>query len=224
MKNRSKNIKLIACIVSVISILSVTGIFAYFTDIETSYNQFTVGAVRIEIEEPHWTNAKDENGNSIPDTMLNLAPNTVIQKDPQIKNTGENDAYVYFKVIIPVRNIATAQEDGTPINNGNPQDTQLFTYTINDKWIQIGEKNIVTNISSGEAEYYEYVYYFNEKLTSGSKTQSLFGSIKFANIIDDSLELDTYQIDLEAYAIQANNLPENTTIEGAYDMYLGDTN
>ena len=109
--NKVKNVKIVACIISLVSILSVTGIFAYLTDGDISYNKFTVGQVRIEIEEPEWEKAQDLDNNGIPDYAEKLIPNSIVKKDPQIINKGENSAIEYFNVKVPVRNVITANED-----------------------------------------------------------------------------------------------------------------
>lgn len=223
MKNKVKNIKLISCLISIIAILSMTGIFAYLTDVDPAYNKFTVGAVRIEVLEPHWSNSIGENGQTMNDTVAYIAPNAIIEKDPQIKNVGSNNAYVYFKVSIPVKNIVSANNNGELLNNGQPQYTPLFSYEINNKWTQIGERNVISDSISEIPQYYEYVYYYNEILEPQETTQSLFDNIKFVNAVDDQPDSSTYQIGLEAFAIQTDNLPEDITIEGAYNLYLNQT-
>lgn len=219
--NKGKNIKIIACIISLISILSVTGIFTYLTDADSTYNKFTVGQVRIEIEEPTWESATDSNNNEIPDYAENLVPNKVIKKDPQIVNKGENSAYVYFKVKVPVQNVITVNDDGTLKNSGIATNTGLFTYSTNSKWKEIVSARDTTYNSFGKIEYYTYVYYYDSPLNNKEeRTQTLFDEIKFVNLIENQLDSTPYQIGLEAYAIQAENLPQDTTIEGAYSIYL----
>lgn len=224
MKNKGKNIKVIACIISLISILSVTGIFTYLTDADATYNKFTVGQVRIEIEEPMWESAIDSNNNAIPDYAEKLVPNGIIKKDPQIVNVGENSAYVYFKVKVPVENVITANDNGTLKNSGLATDTGLFTYSINDKWKEIVSARDTVYNSSGKIEYFVYVYYYDSPLENkGDRTQSLFDEVKFENLIEGQLSSDFYQIGIEAYAIQAENLPQNTTIDSAYSIYVNQT-
>lgn len=223
-KNKGKNIKIIACIISLISILSVTGIFTYLTDADVTYNKFTVGQVRIEIEEPAWENATDSNDNGVPDYAENLIPNKVIKKDPQVVNKCENSAYIYLKVKVPVQTAISANDDGTLKNSGIATDTELFTYSINDNWKEIVSARDIIYNNFGKAEYNTYVYYYNSPLENkDDRTQSLFDEVKFANLIENQLDSNMYQIGIEAYAIQAENLPQNITIEGAYGIYLNQT-
>ena len=218
---KSKTIRTIACIISLVAILSVTGIFTYLTDAKATYDKFTIGQVRIEIEEPSWQEAEDLNDNGIPDYAEKLVPNTTIKKDPQIINVGENSALVYFKVKVPVQNIITAKENGILENSGKAKDTELFSYSVNNNWEEIISARDSIKSTSGKIEYNTYVYYYKLPLEhKNDRTQSLFDKVKFANLISNELDENIYQIGLEAYAIQAENLPESISIEEAYQIYI----
>ena len=64
---------------------------AYFTDMGSVTNSFTVGNIDIELEEPNWD----------PDAAKDITPMMEIAKDPQIENIGANPAYVFAVVTIP---------------------------------------------------------------------------------------------------------------------------
>ena len=72
---------------------------AYLTDKEDLTNQFTVGKVDIEGEEPNYTPDPDGKTNDI-------VPTEEIAKDPQIENVGKNDAYVYMDVRFQSRRLS----------------------------------------------------------------------------------------------------------------------
>ena len=217
-----KKTKIILCTASIIGVIGVSGILAYLTDTDTASNKFTVGQVKIQLKEPIWEAGTDSDNNGIPDYAENLVPNETIEKDPQVKNVGKNDAYVYLKVTVPAKKIITAQSDGTLANGGQATDTQLFTYTPNEKWTEITtERKSNVNSETSEIESYTYVYYYNEKLTPKSTTDTLFDTVKFANIIDGQVDSTTeQQLNIDAYAIQSDNLPDGTTIEKAYTIYV----
>lgn len=222
MKNKTKAILGTAAAVGVIG---VSGVIAYLTDTDTASNKFVVGQVKIELQEPNWENADDENGNDIPDYAENIVPNATIQKDPQVKNVGKNDAYIYLKVTVPAKSVITAQADGTLVNEGKPQTTKLFTYTPNANWTEItSQEKTNTNETTGEVESYTYVYYYNEKVAPNDTTSTLFDTVTFANVIEGQIDLTNHQIDIDAYAIQSDNLPEGTSIEDAYNIYVNQNN
>ena len=76
---------LIAC--GLVVSVAAGGTVAYLTDAETATNTFTIGRVQIDLEEPGYP------GNDS-DEVKNIVPNQEIMKDPQIENTGNNDALI----------------------------------------------------------------------------------------------------------------------------------
>ena len=68
--------------------LTIGGTLAYLTDRDSKTNVFTVGDVRIELNEDF------EQGST-------LLPGKEVEKDVSITNTGKNDAYVWVKIAVP---------------------------------------------------------------------------------------------------------------------------
>ena len=217
MKNKTKTI---LCTAAIVGVVGVSGIFAYLTDTDTASNKFTVGQVKIDLQEPTWDEADDTDNDGIPDYAEDIVPNATIAKDPQVKNVGKNDAYIYLKVTVPAKSVITAEEDGTRANGGVAQATQLFSYTPNANWTEITSKKATNTNDAGEVESYTYVYYYNTKVAPEATTTTLFDEVKFANVIEEQIDLSEQQIDIEAYAIQADNLPADTSIEDAYTIYV----
>ena len=100
MQNK-KRMKTMIAATAMIGVLAIGGISAYFTDGDTATNTFTVGKVSIDLQEPNWNPPKD------------ITPNQEIKKDPQIKNDGINDAYMFMKVTVPYDNITVVAGNGT---------------------------------------------------------------------------------------------------------------
>ncbi len=225
MKKMNKKVKAVLCTASIIGVVGVAGVMAYFTDTDNATNTITIGKITIDLTEPLWdatvadkTNG-DKNNNNIPDYAENVAPNTTVTKDPQVQNTGINPAYVYLKVTIPAKEVITANENGTLKNNGNAVATQLFTYNLeeNSKWVEIeGERKTNINTETNKIESYTYVYYYNQALAPNATTDKLFTQVKYENVIEGQNDEATVNIDIVAYAIQSDNLPEGTTIPQAY--------
>lgn len=116
MQNK-KRMKTMIAATAMIGVLAIGGISAYFTDGDTATNTFTVGKVSIDLQEPNWNPPKD------------ITPNQEIKKDPQIKNDGINDAYMFMKVTVPYDNITVVAGDGTKA--AAKADTELFSYDVN---------------------------------------------------------------------------------------------
>lgn len=150
---------------------------AYLTDKEDLTNQFTVGKVDIEGEEPNYTPDPDGKTNDI-------VPTEEIAKDPQIENVGKNDAYVYMDVSIPIAKVITTDADGNRQNGGVAKDTELFTMNnVSQKWTLMYSRRVDNNMV--------YVYSYNEILAPGKTTDPLFTSVTFANVVSKGTTFHT---------------------------------
>lgn len=78
-----------ALALTMVAAISVGATFAYLTDKKAVTNTFTVGDVKIAVEEPAWGE---------PGTSHEIAPNVEVAKDPSVKNTGKNECYIRVKV------------------------------------------------------------------------------------------------------------------------------
>lgn len=186
--------------------LTIGSTFAYLTDKDQVTNQFTVGRVEIEGREPEYT--PDPGGKT-----ENIVPSQEIPKDPQIINTGKNDAYVYIDVSIPIARVVTVDEQGKRLNGGSPKETELFSMNdISDRWTLMYQKRVKDNMV--------YTYSYNEILTPGKTTQPLFESITFANVTEGQLEEKQLDVPVNFYAIQSLNTGEGNDIaEQARDAW-----
>ena len=106
------------------------GAFAYFTDADSAVNTFTVGSVKIDLQEPGFNE----------DEGINITPGKTVEKDPQILNTGNNDAFVYMQIGIPTANVVTADESGAKKAAAS---AELFSFTLNNGWTQVDRKSVV---------------------------------------------------------------------------------
>ena len=214
----------IIAIIALLLILAVAGIFAYLTSTDTASNKFTVGKVTIDLKEDSWDDAPDTDNDGVPDFAENIVPNQTIAKDPKIKNTGENPAYVYLKVTVPVKKVVVANSDGT-VSSRTPVDTELFTYTKKTGWTEIESERGEVKDSSNNVTAHTYVYYYNTALEKNAETTTLFDTVTFVNVIDNQVDAPgNYHVDVDAYAIQSNNLSGNPTIPAAYSIYVNQNN
>jgi hypothetical protein len=167
----SKKIKKVVLPVGALTLVGAIGALtasqlAYLTDEETALNTFTIGDVKVDVKEPNYP------GNNS-DEVSHVIPNQEIAKDPQMENTGTDDAVVFAQFSIPVANITLVDAEG---NKGTKGLTELFQTIsdadsttaltgstiaeskINEKWIQIGsvkyvdkEGNVLLKDGSDEA-------------------------------------------------------------------------
>lgn len=174
------------------------GAFAYFTDADQAVNTFTVGSVKIDLQEPGFNE----------DEGTGITPGKTVEKDPQVLNTGNNDAYVYMQIGIPTANVVTVNAGGTKKAAAL---TELFSYTVNNGWTQVGNMEAKDSLN-----VYTYAYTGDsagtlERLPAGNLSESLFDSVTFANIVEDQgLENAKKEITVTAFAIQADDLSTDT--------------
>lgn len=199
-----KNTVKILTIAGILCLASVGGVSAYLTDYEKVSNEFTVGKVDIELKEPEWK----------PEENKKIEPSKVIHKDPQITNTGTNDAFVYMEVSIPMANVEAAAENGERLGK---KMQELFSFESKESWMQLNAQNTENRRV--------YTYAYKKILKPQETSEALFDTVKFLNLIEGQLDGQTLEIPVRAYAIQtsytggsSDNLSEQ--IKVAYEKYV----
>lgn len=199
-----KNTVKIMTLAGILCLASVGGVSAYLTDYEKVSNEFTVGNVDIELKEPEWK----------PEENKKIEPSKVIHKDPQITNTGTNDAFVYMEVSIPMANVEAATENGERLGK---KVQELFYFEAKDSWMQLSVQNAESRRT--------YTYAYTKILKPQETSEALFDTVKFLNLIEGQLDGQTFEIPVRAYAIQtsytggsSDNLSEQ--IKAAYEKYV----
>ena len=225
MKKNKKKLSVLA--LALVLCLAIAGISAYFTDGDTVTNEFTVGKVEIDLQEEEFVETDYD--------VNNLTPKMEIAKDPDITNTGINDAYVFLEVVVPCANVQTAEDDGEYIDAAK---TELFSWTVNPGWAQVEvEETDAANTyvyawvgytTSTDATSGNTVYVNNTTMAALAKdatTDTLFDYVRFANVTENSgLETVDLEIVVNAYAIQTSNIDDNDAVDGstAADIVDGD--
>lgn len=215
---------------------------AYLTDVDEATNTFTVGNVEVDLEEPDYPGNESED-------VDDLVPNQEVTKNPQISNTGINDALVFMTVTVPVKNVTVTAADGT---RGKKEPTDLFWFkdekdslasaanNWDRSWLQLTDKEYFTDASGDDAQTLEqasggshtYVFAYEQAIANGEKTSALFDKVQLKNIIENEVTAGEAQnIVVKAYAIQAAEILENGNTDLAetvdeinmgkiYDIYL----
>ena len=183
---------LIAC--GLVVSVAAGGTVAYLTDAETATNTFTVGKVKIDLEEPSYP------GNDS-DEVKNIIPNQEIVKDPQIENTGNNDALVFIRVEIPQETF-TDEDDGI----GEQKKQDLFRLKgVSDQWELLRTETVAGE--DGKAKT-SYVYGYKKTLGKDATTDKLFQKVQMKNAVESDLSGNVEDIIVTACAIQATDIPD----------------
>jgi predicted ribosomally synthesized peptide with SipW-like signal peptide len=200
---------------------------AFLTDYKEKTNTFTVGEVRISLEEPNYT----------PDKNPPMVPNSEIKKDPTIANVGAIDEIAFVAFDIPMANVILSNANGT-VNEAAHEELFEFrgddplTYTspetsVNAGWTFIS-KTVAEDLDKdqdGCPDYVTYVYGYNkvikatsaaspsdadsaEETSSDAAVPPVFSYVRLRNILEGQLTGSTLDIPVRAYAIQADYLQE----------------
>lgn len=166
--------------------LALVGVYAYLTATDQVKNIFGfTDKLDIEVVEPNWN----------PDNAQNLLPTQSVTKDPALHNPNEVDVYVFADVVIPKKDIVTANADGT-LNESAVVD--LFSYELNDGWTLkdtiVGDDGAVT---------YRYVY--NDVVPAGETSGSIFNEVAIVNYVNEQFNTEelAQQIVINGYGAQA---------------------
>lgn len=200
-----KTIAIIALVV-LVAVASVLGTLAYLTDTKTVENTFTMGDVKIKLDE---TNVKNPEERVTSNTYTDMAPGIVYTKDPVVTNVGPSDAWV--RMIVTVEN----GMNWLGLYNENvwtaPQEAAfkaLINNTLSEDW-ELTDIDYVTNSERGTTDFVATLKY-KTPLATSSATSAAFKEVTIpakatANDITTRISQNgTFHIDVKAEAIQAN--------------------
>lgn len=186
--------------------MMIGGTFAYLTNTQTATNTFTVGNVKVELKEPNYP------GNDDPE-VKDQTPNQETKKDPQVTNTGANDAVVFLKVTVPVRTITPVADDGT---KGTKGASEMFSFKQADDaagshannfskdWAELPAKEEGQDL---KGKTRTYVFGYKNVIGAKETTDALFNKVQLKNFMEAEIDTaDKLDIEIEAYAIQADNI------------------
>ena len=183
--------------------LALTGVMAYLTATDQVKNLFSLAdKIEIEVVEPNWN----------PDDAKGMLPTQTVAKDPAIHNKNKAEIYVFADVVIPQKDIVTANADGT-LNESAVVD--LFSYELNDGWTL---KDTITD-DDGTVTY-RYVY--NDVVPADGTTPSIFDEVTLVNYVNEQFNTEelAQQIVINGYGAQALGF---ANADEAYAAHFGET-
>lgn len=214
MSQKKKNVFIVVLALLLLISASLGVSFAYLTkSLESRANNFTFSNVSIDLVEENWDKLTPK------DKVV--YQNRSVVKDPKVKNTGDNDLYVYIEVKIPRREIKTVSKDETV---KAAEWTNLLTFDVNPDW-ELIDKSVSAD-NSYESRLYAYTACV---LKPDDETSTLFDKVTFVNMLEGELEKGSeFEMPVDAYAIQSDYLEEqgDTTadkMKNAFEKYKAET-
>lgn len=206
--------------VTLVALAAIGATFAYLTDSKTVKNTFTVGDVKIKLDE---TNVNAPEGDRVTSNTYNVYPGAVVTKDPIVHNTGKNGAYVRAVVTI---------EDGMNwlgLYNENvwtaPQEAAfnaMINNTLGDGWELVDIAYDMSGPNHPTSDFVATLKYTNV-LEAGKDTTAMFSQIAFPTKLtgnDVTSRIDQngeFGINVVAQAIQADGFETWEDAFAAYD-------
>lgn len=224
MKIKKRIIAALAC-AAIMATAAIGGTMMYLTDNDSATNTVTVGDVKIDLTEPNWVDTND------------VVPNQELPKDPQVTNTGVNDAIVFMTLQVPVESITLTADDGTKAAKAN---NELFWFkdtadgasthanNFDTNWVHLDTRDTGADLTGTTRTY---VFAYKTAVAKDATTNPLFDKIQVKNFIENEIAAGkTEQIELKSYAIQASNVLEsgvditgsltNANLTKIYDIYV----
>ena len=206
--------------VTLVALAAIGATFAYLTDSKTVKNTFTVGDVKIKLDE---TNVNAPEGDRVTSNTYNVYPGAVVTKDPIVHNTGKNGAYVRAVVTI---------EDGMNwlgLYNENvwtaPQEAAfnaMINNTLGDGWELVDIAYDMSGPNHPTSDFVATLKY-TKVLEAGKDTTAMFSQIAFPTKLtgnDVTTRIDQngeFGINVVAQAIQADGFDSWEAAFTAYD-------
>lgn len=212
MKTKSKALLLTLCAVLLVA-ASMLGTMAYLTDNKTVTNTFTVGQVKIKLDE-----AKvDEAGNAVgtdrvQSNSYKLLPGHTYTKDPMVTVLKDSEAS-YIKMTVTFSKAKELDDIFAP--NGADM-TKIFNGYDKTSWTYKGN----TKDTAADTRTYEFWY---KEAVSAPNTDvaldALFDSITVPGTITNEqlATIEGMTITVNAYAIQADGFANAEAAWAAFD-------
>ena len=163
-------------------------------------NVFTAGSVKALLTEAHWDTQK----------ASKVYPGQSLEKDPVVKNIGENSANVFLEVNVPMRSIAVL--DGSTGRKTLRENRELFTFQADEtKWALLYQEKTSGNKKN--------IYGNKSVLNPGESTTPLFRKIAAVSYLEGELDASvSYDVPVIASVIQEQD--GSKTMKEIYQEYL----
>ncbi len=210
-----KTIAIVALVV-LVAVASVLGTLAYLTDTRTVENTFTMGDVKIKLDE---TNVNNPEGDRVTENDYEVYPGAVVTKDPIVHNVGANGAYIRATVnVSDWMNLVGAYYPDfkeTFPNEGYRAALNLLVGDLGEGWsvVDVEAGNVFT-IGQFDAKF---ILKYDGVLESGRDTTAMFQTVTIPAGIDNANAASFNSVKVEAQAMQANGFDTWEAAFAAFD-------
>lgn len=197
-----KKITALCLCIAMVAIAIVGASLAYFTDTKTAANTFTMGNVKIALDEA------DINGGEsrVTSNSYTVMPGAECPKDPIVHNTGANSAYIRGKVTVADWTAELAKYFDY---QGELKDSlTLLVKSLNTGWT-------VESASADANGNVTFVLKYADVLAKGASTPAMFNTVTIPTAIKNGDDFGA--ITVVAEAIQSDSFNSWDKAFEAYD-------
>lgn len=218
-----KKILVLALTVAMAAILVVGGSLAYLTDTKTADNTFTMGDVKIKLDETDVNNPTGDRVTSNTYDNDDVYPGAVVTKDPIVHNVGKNSAYI--RAVVTIEN----GMNWLGLYNENvwtaPQEeafNALINNTLGEGWELVDIAYTMSGPNHPTSDFVATLKYKNV-LPSNEETPAMFTQIAFPakmsgnDVATRISQNGQFGIQVVAQAMQANGFDTWEAAFAAFD-------
>ena len=211
-----KKILALSMCIALAAIAIVGASLAYFTDTKTATNTFTMGNVKIKLDE---TNVNDPKGDRVTSNEYNVYPGAVVTKDPIVHNIGKNGAYIRATVNVSNwMNLAAAYYPDfkeTFPNDGYKAALNLLVGELGEGWSVVDVKagDVFT---TGQFDA-KFILKYDGVLAAEADTTAMFQTVTIPTGIDNANADSFDEVKVVAQAIQADGFDTWEAAFAAFD-------
>lgn len=210
-----KKLTLVVTCIVLVAAMVIGGTLAYFTDTKTANNTFTMGNVKIALDE---TNVKDPEGDRVTSNEYDVYPGQTVTKDPIVHNTGKNGAYIRATVnVYNWMNLVAAYYPDfkeTFPNDGYKAALNLLVGELGEGWSVV---DVVAGDTFTIGQFdAKFVLKYDGVLAAGADTTAMFQTVTIPAGIDNANASSFQSVKVVAQAIQADGF---NTWEAAFAAY-----
>ena len=207
--------------VTLVALAAIGATFAYLTSTATVNNTFTMGNVKITLDE----SKVDQNGNAVEGDRVtsntyNVYPGAVVTKDPIVHNTGKNAAYIRATVNVSNwMNLVSAYYPDfkeTYPNEGFKAALNLLVGNLGEGWSVVGVTAGDTMIIGQQLDA-KFILKYDGELAAGEHTTAMFQTVTIPTGIDNANAESFSGVKVVAQAIQADGFENWEDAFAAYD-------
>ena len=218
---KKKTILVAAIAVMLVAALVVGGTLAYFTDKDNATNTFTVGNVKIKLDE---SNVNDPNGDRVTSNeYTGVLPGIQYKKDPVVTNTGKNDAYV--RAVVTIENgmnwLGFYYDKASTFPQVDAFE-KLICNKLGKGWEIVSFKNVMSTQDHPTSDTVVTLKYTGV-LKSGEATSAMFENVMLpakmttSDITTRVAQNGVFHIDVVAQAIQTEGFASWNDAFAAFD-------